>query len=100
MVMNAIDMNHGEVQLHIVFTVCDGPANDNVSDLLAQCEQELLAIHGRTFPGKKFRVTVRYECTMTSDVRLLAFTGRRVEVWHAELEEVVGYSLQQFYLPL
>jgi hypothetical protein len=86
------------IKLAIVF-VSGPPANDTI-DLLATCEAELIALHKRTFRGSKARFTVRYTCTVVEESRVLAYTGRRVEVWTTEIETVVGYSEERFYLPV
>jgi hypothetical protein len=86
------------IKLELAF-VSDAPANDTL-DLLAVCEADLIALHKRTFRGSKARFTVRYACTVVEESRVLAYTGRRVEVWTTEIETVVGYSEERFYLPV
>jgi len=57
--------------------------------LLADVDAEWLRLHRRAIRGRSMRLTVRYESELVTEERLLAFTGRRVEVWRAEMIETI-----------
>jgi hypothetical protein len=57
--------------------------------LVASLDEGWLVEHRRAFRHDSARLTVRYVTEMLTEQRMLAFTGRRVEVWRAEMSEEV-----------